>query len=459
MSNLKNVFLGSAAAFVVVVGAAHAADLPTRKGAPAAEYVKVCHVDGVAGFVIPGSDTCLKITGYVSGQAEAGTLSRQYSWAGNGGSSEKSLAPGAPTNTRPAIGFTARGELEFITKTNTAYGVLTADMDLQFDYGTGFDPESANGGFLNHGYVNWAGITAGKANSFFSFFAAGPGWADIFSPDRQGYNQPLLLAYTATFGGGFSSTISLEDPVLTGPSAGKSPFAGTDEQITGNSQYNGQRAPDIVGSLDLSQGWGGAHLSGVAHNVYMSDGFNNTLNTWGYAVDAGLKFNLPMLGDAQDNIQFQGVWSRNAVWYSGISDGMWGENGQVNGNGVVMPVADAYSNLNGTWATPTAWSLTAISEFHFGPTFAIDPEVSYAQLTWSGLGGAMAGALSANSQSWILGAVGHWDPVAHLDFSLEALYQTTHQAMPTAFSVPAGDVTWKSNTDGLASRIIITRDF
>ncbi len=456
MSNIRNLLLGSAAAIVVVSGA-QAADLPTRKGAPAAEYVKVCHVDGVAGFVIPGSDTCLKITGYVSAQIEGGTLSQQYVWAGANGS-EKALAPGASTASRNALGYTVRGELQFITKTNTAYGVLTSDIDAQFDYGSGFDPESQNTGFLNHAYVNWAGITAGKANSFFSFFGSGPAWADIISPDRQAYNQPLLLAYTATFGGGFSGTISLEDPVLTGPSSGEAPFAGTDEQITGNSTYLGQRSPDIVGSLDLQQGWGGAHIAGVAHNVYMSDGIN-TLNTWGYAIDAGLKFNLPMLGNPADNIQLQGTWTRNAVWYSGISDAMWGENGQVNGNGVVMPVADAYSNMNGTWATPTAWSLAAISEFHFGPTFSVDPEVAYAELTWSGLSGAMTGAISTDSQTWVAGAVGHWDPVPHLDFSVEALYQTTHQAMPAAFSVPAGDVAWKANTDGLATRFIITRDF
>ncbi len=455
MSNMKSLLMGSAAA-IVVVGGAHAADLPTRKGAPAAEYVKVCHVDGTAGFVIPGSDTCLKITGYLSGQVEGGNLSQQYVWAGAHGS-EKSLALGAPTNTRNDIGYTARAELEFITKTNTAYGVLTADIDSQFDYGSGFDPEGQNAGFLNHAFVNWAGITAGKANSFFSFFGSGLAWADIFSPDRQSYNQPLLLAYTATFGGGFSATISLEDPVLTGPSSGEPPLAGTQEQITANSQYLGLRSPDIVGSIDLSQGWGGAHLSGVAHNVIMTDGTYN-LNTWGYAIDGGLKFNLPMLGKG-DNIQLQGVWSQNAVWYSGISDGMWGENGQVNGNGVVMPVADAYSNYNGTWATPTAWSLTAISEFHFGPTFSIDPEVSYAELTWGGLSGSMAGALSTDSQSWIVGGVGHWDPVPHLDFSIELLYQTTHQSMPAAYTVPAGDVPWKANTDGAATRFIVTRDF
>ena len=57
MTLTKSLLLGSAATLVVVAGA-QAADLPTKKGAPAAEYVKVCKVGDIAGFVIPGSDTC-----------------------------------------------------------------------------------------------------------------------------------------------------------------------------------------------------------------------------------------------------------------------------------------------------------------------------------------------------------------------------------------------------------------
>ena len=39
-----------------------------------------------------------------------------------------------------------------------------------------------------------------------------------------------------------------------------------------------------------------------------------------------------------------GVYSQNAVWYSGLPDAMNGENGQVNGNGQPMILADAYFN-------------------------------------------------------------------------------------------------------------------
>src|SRR5580700_1769208 len=87
MKLVKSLLLGSAAGIVAVAGA-QAADLPTKKAAPA-EYVKICNVGGMAGFVIPGSDTCLKIGGYITAQVEAGNLTKGYSWAsataGNGG--------------------------------------------------------------------------------------------------------------------------------------------------------------------------------------------------------------------------------------------------------------------------------------------------------------------------------------------------------------------------------------
>ncbi len=468
MTLIKSLLLGSAATLVVVAGA-QAADLPTKKGAPAAEYVRVCKIDGMAGFVIPGSDTCLKITGYLTGQVTAGSLSTGYAWYGGNGGSNETVLRTLPTENRPDIGYTTRAELEFITKTNTAYGVLTSDIDTQFNYANGFDATEGPGaqfGFINHGFLNWAGITAGKANSFFSAFGGGEGWANLFSPDQMGYNQPLLLAYTATFGGGFSATISLQDPILQGPTGN-----GVDTWITQNSNYQGLRSPDIVGAIDLVQGWGTAHIAGVAHNVNMAENSTfgtDTLNTWGWAIDGGLKFNLPTFG-AGDEISLQGAWSQNAMWHSGIVGGMWdeawgfGQGGGVNGNGVGMPVADAYSNHDGTWATPTAWTIAASGEFHLGPTFMIAPEIGYGEIHWSGLS---YGVLSTNTDSWMGGAVFHWDPVAHMDFALELLYQTTNMSRPAAWT---GDIyvnnvlttgnAWKSTSDGLEGRLMITRDF
>ena len=61
MGLFKNILLGSGAA-VVSVAAAQAADLPVRKAAPV-EYVRVCDAYGAGFFFIPGTDTCIRITG------------------------------------------------------------------------------------------------------------------------------------------------------------------------------------------------------------------------------------------------------------------------------------------------------------------------------------------------------------------------------------------------------------
>jgi len=63
MTLIKSLLLGSSATLVAVAGA-QAADLPSKKAAPAT-YVKVCDAYGAGFFVIPGTDTCVKIGGYV----------------------------------------------------------------------------------------------------------------------------------------------------------------------------------------------------------------------------------------------------------------------------------------------------------------------------------------------------------------------------------------------------------
>ena len=80
MTLIKSLLLGSAAG-IVAVATAQAADLPTRKAAPV-EYVRVCNVGGITGWTMPGSDTCVKISGYMTAHYIGGNLSSQYNDAG-----------------------------------------------------------------------------------------------------------------------------------------------------------------------------------------------------------------------------------------------------------------------------------------------------------------------------------------------------------------------------------------
>ena len=58
--------------------AALAAELPTRAAPPseASARARTCVIDGQKGILLPGSETCMRITGSVSAQVSAGTLSR-----------------------------------------------------------------------------------------------------------------------------------------------------------------------------------------------------------------------------------------------------------------------------------------------------------------------------------------------------------------------------------------------
>ncbi len=61
MQNLKSLLLYSSSALLTASGA-KSADLPTIKAAPV-EYVRVCNVFGAGFFYVPGTDTCIRLSG------------------------------------------------------------------------------------------------------------------------------------------------------------------------------------------------------------------------------------------------------------------------------------------------------------------------------------------------------------------------------------------------------------
>src|ERR1017187_5045537 len=62
MKMVRSLLLGAAAGFVAIAGA-QAADLPVK--AKPVQYVKICDLYGAGYYYIPGTDSCIKIGGYV----------------------------------------------------------------------------------------------------------------------------------------------------------------------------------------------------------------------------------------------------------------------------------------------------------------------------------------------------------------------------------------------------------
>ena len=61
MTRIKALLLGCSA-LMIPIGGAYAADLPTFKAAPV-EFVRVCNAYGAGFFYIPGTDTCIRLSG------------------------------------------------------------------------------------------------------------------------------------------------------------------------------------------------------------------------------------------------------------------------------------------------------------------------------------------------------------------------------------------------------------
>src|SRR5713101_2084096 len=126
MKMVKSLILGSAAALVAMSGA-QAADLPVK--AKAVEYVRICSLYGAGFFYIPGTDTCIKLGGYLRVETALNTNSvynGQYSGVGG-------------AHNRFSNYYTARSREDFNidTRTATEYGVVRTYFDATFSWTSG----------------------------------------------------------------------------------------------------------------------------------------------------------------------------------------------------------------------------------------------------------------------------------------------------------------------------------
>src|SRR6202051_3606619 len=126
MKMVKSLFLGSAAGLIAMSGA-QAADLPVK--AKAVEYVRICSLYGAGFYYIPGTDTCIKLGGYLRVDVLANT---------NSDASGNTTGAGGANN-RFTNGYTwrSREDLNIDTRTATEYGVVRTFFDATFSWTSG----------------------------------------------------------------------------------------------------------------------------------------------------------------------------------------------------------------------------------------------------------------------------------------------------------------------------------
>src|SRR5690606_23181488 len=155
--NIKSLLFGSAAALVAVSGA-RAADAVVVAEPEPAEYVRICDVYGAGYFYIPGTETCLRIGGYVRYDASFGD---QGSFDGARATDR------LDGDTNDTWGKNARFTLKTWTGQETEYGTLKTYTETRFNYGnTEFSDEAYNKGVsLNFAWIQLGGLRVGKDES------------------------------------------------------------------------------------------------------------------------------------------------------------------------------------------------------------------------------------------------------------------------------------------------------
>jgi hypothetical protein len=451
MKLVKSLLLGSAAGIAAVAGA-QAADLPSRKAAPV-EYVRVCSAYGAGFFYIPGTETCLRVGGRLRAEY---TISERF----------KNLAG---QDVQDGYGSRARGRINIDARTATAYGTLRTfiryDVTVStgnYNYGAlnaGANPATntragvttASGISLDKGFIQFGPITAGRAQSFFDFYANDLGFSSLRGSDHS----PNLLAYTATFGSGFSATLSLEDRSFT--------------ETTANAlALKGQMYPDLVGSLRVDQAWGSAQLSGAItdrSNINSVAGGGAAVvaaggEDFGFAIQGGVKVNLPMLA-AGDYLWLQAAYAEGAIGYLGYGNSIgYGRLGLI---GIGDSTLATIAGVN-TIEQTKGFAITAGLRHYWTPTIRSEIYGSYSELDFgralftNGVVGAGAANVKLDPKEMIIGTNLVWTPVSGLDIGVEVLYSRVElKNRIQAVGRPNG-ITIK-NEDVLTGRLRIQRDF
>ncbi|MGB3500386.1 MAG: porin [Mesorhizobium sp.] len=291
---LLSAILGSSAA-LTTLAPAFAADAVMMPEPEPVEYVRICDVYGKGFFYIPGTETCLRVSGYV--RYEIGT------------SSENSVFD-TPNYNEFANGWdkTVRGRINVDARSETEFGTLRSFIRFQASWnGVGDGAVRADqvwlslGGF-RMGYTEslWADSVVGKVNTQGSHSDNGMSYGD---------QQRALIQYNFS-NNGFFGSLSLEDDTLAGEGY----------------------MPDVVGLVGYSAGWGG-----VWGRIGYDESFGNIAGVnGGFGASIGAEFNIPNMEGS--SLRLVGYWSDGDHQY-----------------GVLNPSAEAVFGGNGN----SEWSILA----------------------------------------------------------------------------------------------------
>jgi Porin subfamily len=440
--------------------------------------VRICSLYGAGFFYIPGTDTCIKLGGYlrVDTTFNAAGVQDTPAWSGD---------PGQGNRYRDYYATRARLALTVDTRTATEYGVVRTfgQGDFTFDTlgGATFNPtalasnagsnpnllNSAGGGYVavEMGFIQFAGFTFGRSASAYS--TPWHGYPGNNSSNLLGGNDTVTgvnnIQYTAQFGNGVSGTIGLDDPTVYNRTAvlNLSAALASTANSAGAQAYGGVHSPDITGNIRVDQAWGLFQISAIAHevvasyNVLSAGGVSNALSEisghpdtkWGGAVMAALNIkNIPT--GPGDDIKIDATYAKGdtkeviATSAGSPSFAMFGSSGRGYQSIGFGQTADAVY-LPGVTDIKlvSSYGIRGAFNHNWDPYWSSSLFGSYSAVRFGGSStdittGKGAWCLNYNAGKTVtadyncdpdfnvaqLGVVTRWTPVKNLTFSAEAMW-------------------------------------
>jgi hypothetical protein len=377
---VRNLLLGTAASMIAVAGA-QAADMPVK--AKPVEYVKICTLYGAGFYYIPGTDTCLKVGGYVRVQTDlhgggGGIVDGSFQQAGQGRFTRDL------TND---INYRVRGVVTLDARTQTEYGTLRSYIRAGWENTT---PAATGGGttaipFWDRAFIQFAGFTVGRAQSFFDMFTYGGAYSflNVRTAGDTGASGQNLWAYTVQFGNGVSYSVSLEDPMTrkaavldttctnfigdTAPLSDPAHVGGGTTNCGTAAGHFGFRVPDIITNLRVDQAWGYAGVSTAIHEASGAYyGTPNLVNNGHPADKYGWAFSASGLLNLQggDIIGVNFVWTKGAVGYA--TNSAWWQFYQNSNSRAMAWVSDGIFSTGTDVELTEAWSVNAAYQHIWG---------------------------------------------------------------------------------------------
>jgi hypothetical protein len=418
------------------------------------QYVKICSLYGAGFYYIPGTDTCIKIGGWVR-------LYTLYGANSNSTNAALGAGPAAYPNNRTTNNFSwkQRGYITADARTQTEYGTVRGYLDVGF---SGDSPGGLMGFSSNRAFIQFAGFTFGLSQSFYDFYSqpAVSFFGGRVTPNSDtGDAGQTVWAYTAQFGNGLSASLSAEAP-STNRRALVWNANGTAAPGFSNpaNSYEGIQFPDFVANLRMDAPWGAAQIMGAIHDVGgtyygATAGTGHPDNEIGWAIGAGVKINTPSIG-AGDYFQTQVNYTEGATGYvavpaaGGVAYGGWRGNDfgygyQVDGVYGGSVAAGTATSISLT----TAWGIAASYEHHWNKQWQTSLYGSYADFKYGGTGNALACAAtvgialaSCNNDFsyWDIGSRTQWNLDSNTYIGLDIVYQNVNTASAGAISTVTG---------------------